>query len=128
MQINIFTLCDNAQEYNGKLVIVGTFNQIVSERFPLVRPELAIVAAIRFDEEEKGDHSIEFSIKNENSGAYLLEPLNTKANNGAAKGKYSFANFVIKLNGLVIKEPGEYVTCLKVDEEVREIILRVDKQ
>ena len=34
MIVDIFTLCDSAKEYQGKLVIVGTFNTISAIQFP----------------------------------------------------------------------------------------------
>jgi len=47
MQIAIFTLCDYAQNYGGKSIIVGTFNQISSKSFPFVHNTFSIVGRIR---------------------------------------------------------------------------------
>ena len=54
MKVDIFTLCDSAQEYNnGKLVIVGTFNSIYAKNFPTDYPEFALVARIMFSQSKR---------------------------------------------------------------------------
>lgn len=63
MIVDIFTLCDSAKEYQGKLVIVGTFNTISAIQFPATHPELAIVARIVMGNQEKGKHTLKISIK-----------------------------------------------------------------
>jgi len=37
MEIEIFTLCDFAQDNNSKLTVVGTFDSIHSKQFPFVQ-------------------------------------------------------------------------------------------
>lgn len=34
MQIEIFTICDNAQVYAGKAVVMGAFNQLKAKKTP----------------------------------------------------------------------------------------------
>lgn len=128
MQIDIFTLCDSAQEYNGKLVIVGTFNQITAPTFPHVYSEFALVASVRFDKNEKKEHDIEIGIKKSDSDDFLMKPARMKASNAGAQGNYSFINLVIKVNNITIKEKGEYIVYLNVDGEKRETILIVNER
>ena len=59
MKVDIFTLCDSAQEYGGKLIIIGTFNSIYGKEFPTLHPEFALVARVVFGEDEKGVHNID---------------------------------------------------------------------
>jgi hypothetical protein len=57
MKIELFTLCDFAQENGGKLTIVGTFDTIISRNFPCVHPQLSVAIRIRFDLWEFAGHS-----------------------------------------------------------------------
>ena len=68
MDIQIFTLCDSAQEYNGKLVIVGAFNEITASSFPAVHPEMAIVVRTIIENEDKEGHDVEISAFKSDTG------------------------------------------------------------
>ena len=57
MEIEIFTLCDFAQDNNSKLTIVGTFDSINGKQFPLQHPACAVACRLRFGAKETGDHS-----------------------------------------------------------------------
>ena len=46
MDIQIATLCDHAADYNGKLVITGTFDTLAARALPVVHPSCAL--ALRF--------------------------------------------------------------------------------
>ncbi|MDO4163886.1 MAG: hypothetical protein Q4D56_05795 [Bacteroides sp.] len=127
MQIDIFTLCDNAQEYNGKMVIVGTFNMITVPKFPHVYSEFAFVASIRFDKDEKREHDIEVGIKKCDSEYFLIAPAKMKASTAEPQGEYSYINLVIKVNNVTIKEKGKYIVYLNIDGEKRETILMVNE-
>ena len=72
MIVDIFTLCDSAKEYQGKLVIVGTFNTISAIQFPATHPELAIVARIVMGNQEKGKHTLKISIKKKRMKMHIL--------------------------------------------------------
>ena len=56
MKIELFTLCDFAQENGGKLTIVGTFDTIVAREFPCSHPSVFIVVRLRHDLWEFGRH------------------------------------------------------------------------
>lgn len=127
MKVDIFTLCDNAQEYNGKLVIIGTFNSIQSKEFPTIHPEFALVAKITFGENEKGKHMIGFSIKKKDEDIYIMQPDKMDADTTNTKGKYAVINMVVKGNGITIPSAGTYIVTLKVDDKVWETDLYVLK-
>lgn len=126
MFVDIFTLCESAQEYGGKLVIVGTFNRIIADKFPFVYPELAIVARMGFAKEEKGMHHLELSIKKDGEDIYLMNPVQMDADNSSIEGDHSFMNLVFKGNNIEIPSPGIYKVILKIDDQVRESELYVE--
>lgn len=128
MQVDIFTLCDNAQEYNGKMVIVGTFNAMSVSKFPYVHAGFAVVASIRFDKNEKKEHDFEISIKKSDADLFLMSPTKMRASNIDTQSEYTYINLIIKGNNIEIKEPGKYIVCLKIDDKIREVMLTISEQ
>lgn len=126
MFVDIFTLCESAQEYEGKLVIVGTFNRIIAGNFPVAYPEIAIVARIGFSKEEKGMHHLELSIKKEGEDIYLMNPAKMDADNSNAQDDHTFINLIFKGNNIAIPSPGTYKVILSIDGQVRESDLYVE--
>jgi hypothetical protein len=58
MNADVFTLCDFAQESEGKLTIVGAFDTIYARRFPAVHPSMCLAVRLRFYIHEEGKHAI----------------------------------------------------------------------
>lgn len=127
MKVDIFTLCDSAQEYGGKLIIIGTFNSIYGKEFPTLHPEFALVARVVFGEDEKGVHNIDFSIKKNGEEVYIMPPGQMTADTTNTKGKDAIINVVVKGNNIPIPSEGTYVVTLKVDDKVWESDLHVVK-
>lgn len=127
MKVDIFTLCDNAQEYDGKLIIIGTFNSIYAKEFPTLHPEFALVARVVFGEDEKGFHNIDFSIKKNSEDVYIMPLGQMTADTTHTKGKEAVINVVVKGNNILIPSAGTYVVTLKVDDKVWESDLHVIK-
>lgn len=127
MKVDIFTLCDNAQEYDGKLIIIGTFNSIYAKEFPTLHPEFALIARVVFGEDEKGFHNIDFSIKKNSEDVYIMPLGQMTADTTHTKGKEAVINVVVKGNNILIPSAGTYVVTLKVDDKVWESDLHVIK-
>jgi hypothetical protein len=63
MNVDIFTLCDFAQNTPGnKMNIVGTFNRIFARQTPAVHPLCALAVLMRFQQIEQGTKNIRVSI------------------------------------------------------------------
>ena len=60
MQIEIFTICDYAQVYAGKAVVMGAFNQMKAQKLPVVVPNLTLAVRVSFEKEESGDKTFYF--------------------------------------------------------------------
>lgn len=126
MKIDIFTLCDTAQEYNGKLVIVGTFNEIYAEKFPATHPEMVIVARTIIEDENLESHNIEISAINAETGKpALIQPFKTILDTKGNKGKNVYSNIILRMNNIFLQEPGKYIIKFRIDEMERETILAV---
>lgn len=125
MKIDIFTLCDSAQEYNGKLVIVGTFNTITCPSFPAIHPEMSVVARISLLPEESGTHLVKLSIKSNEDGSLLLAPVQTSFAFAGLK-QNGFINVIVKGNSLKLERPGTYTVVLEIDNMAYETELFVN--
>ncbi len=116
MEYEIFTICDNAQNYNGKLVIVGTFDTIFSQSFPLTYDAFSLAVKINCPTNEFKDGTLQVNLKNEKNGedvcpsVTMTVPLN---NNNPEQVLTLALNF----NKVLFPEPGEYFVELKFNGE-----------
>lgn len=122
MDIQIFTLCDNAQEYNGKLVIVGAFNELSFDKFPAIYPEISVVARTIIEDEKAEGHDVELSAFNADTGNEALMPhfktrLDTKGN----MGQTVYSNLILHMNNVAIPEKGKYIIKFSIDDTTKEI-------
>lgn len=127
MNFDIFTLCDSAQEYAGRMIIVGTFNTINVTTLPTVYPEFAIAAKITLDQAQKkvqSEHIVKFYIKKIDSDLYLLPPFEHKINTDNTPD-FSDLNLVMRFNGIPIKEEGRYIVTMEIDSLKKETNLFV---
>lgn len=65
MVIDLFTLCDGAYNYNGKLTIVGTLDSISVSDVP-AKVQFSIAMKLRFNPGEEGKHTLVVRIKDVN--------------------------------------------------------------
>lgn len=115
MQIEIFTVCDNAQNYQGKTVIVGTFNKIISKQYPFVYQGFSIVGRIAYEECGEKEYTLSFISP---TGINVIEPLNWKMHVNANEG-VEYADFALALNQIRFEAPGIYEIKLETEELTR---------
>ncbi len=116
MQIEIFTVCDNAQNYQGKLVIVGTFNQIRSNKFPFIYGGFSIVGRIGYETEYNENFNLSFIDPN---GKNVIDPLTWDSLVKVIDNTTGYADFNMALNQIQFETPGTYQIILKTKEEKR---------
>src|SRR6476469_1355731 len=115
METEIFTLCDFAQDAAGKLTIVGTFDQIGSQVFPVVHPSCSLACRLRFSEKEKGVHDFKLRLVDA-AGKEIIPSIEGNINVGIApKSQYAAINIVGNLNQLKFEKDGPYSFELYVD-------------
>jgi hypothetical protein len=115
METEIFTLCDFAQDAGGKLTIVGTFDQIGSQTFPLVHPACSLACRLRFSEKEKGAHDFKVRLVDA-KGKEVIPSIEGNINVGMpANNQYAAINLVGNLNQLKFEKEGRYSFELYVD-------------
>lgn len=122
MDIQIFTLCDSAQEYNGKLVIVGAFNEIAAPSFPAIHPEMTIVVRTIIENEDKEGHDVEISAFKSDTGKEALLPhFKTRVETKGNIGQTVYSNIILRTNNVPIPEAGKYIIRYNIDGTTKEI-------
>lgn len=121
MDIQIATLCDFASDYNGKLVISGTFDTLAARAVPVVHPSCALALRFCFTPEDAGRHKLSINIIDEDG-----EPLDP--NNMPIEPEFEVQlpnnvpfltrNMVMNLQGLKFPKTGIYSIDIGCDGEI----------
>ncbi|MGF2414155.1 DUF6941 family protein [Ferruginibacter sp.] len=115
MEIEIFTLCDFAQDNNSKLTVVGTFDSIHAKQFPAQHPACTVACRLRFSDKEAGDHDFKLRMTDA-AGKETIQPIEGNINiPAAANGRVVTINLVINFNQLQFTKPGRYSFELYID-------------
>ena len=119
MEIEIFTLCDYAQDMKGKFVIVGTFDTIFPKLYPCVHASCCVALRLRFSADEMGDHQLKIRLL-DSKGKELVKNIEGNIQVQAPMpGHHSTVNFAIQFNQLQFPTAGKYAIELHVDDEWR---------
>ena len=117
MEIEIFTLCDFAQDNSSKLTVVGTFDAIHSKQFPFVQAMFSVACRLRFSEKEVGAHDIQLRFI-DGAGEELIKPITGQMNIPQPRnGQYSAVNLVFNFNQIKFEKDGRYSFELYIDDE-----------
>lgn len=131
MEVEIFTLCDFAQDNHGKLTIVGTFDNINVNSFPSESPNYSIAMRLRVANSEAGNHTMHIKCLDENgveiNNLALKAEFTVMPNQ---KAPYSGINLVLNLKKpLRFERPGRLNFELYLDDDwARAIPLMVSKR
>jgi hypothetical protein len=129
MDIQIATLCDFAADYNGKLVISGTFDALAARALPVVHPQCALAMRFCFTPEDEGRHKMSITVINEDGVA--LDPNNMPIEpefEVRLPGNIPFLtrNVVMNLQGLRFPAAGIYSVDIGCDGElIQRLPLRI---
>jgi hypothetical protein len=97
MHVDIFTLCDFAQESGGKLTVVGAFDTVFARQFPAMHPYMCLAMRLRFYIHEEGTHPIRIEFAGPN-GAEVVNPIEGELSvldfAGSSRVVHSVFNFV----------------------------------
>ncbi len=111
----IFTLSDFAQDNNSKLTIVGTFDSIQANQFPVQHPACSIACRLRFAAKESGSHDFKLRLIDA-AGKETIQPIEGNINIGAPpNGQFTSINIVINFNQLKFDAAGRYSFELYID-------------
>ncbi len=121
MDIQIATLCDFAADYNGKFVIVGTFDALAARALPVVHPHCALALRFCFTGEDDGRHKLSITVINEDGEALDPKnmPIEPEFEVRVADGlPFLTRNVVLGLQGLRFPAAGIYSVDIGCDGEL----------
>ncbi|MDQ8187826.1 hypothetical protein [Pelagicoccus sp. SDUM812002] len=119
MFVEIFTICDAATDYGGRLNILGAFEGIAAPVAPVQKERCSLAVRMRFDASESGEHKIEVNITDEDGNAIgptMSARVRVKILDGRASGAQ---NLVLNISGMRFPRFGTYDIRLSVDGESR---------
>lgn len=117
MEIEIFTLCDFAQDNSGKLTVVGTFDGIHSKQFPITHPSFSVACRLRFSEKETGAHDMRLRLI-DTDGKEIIKPIDGNINIPKPQnGQYSAINLVFNFAQMKFEKAGRYSFELYIDDD-----------
>jgi hypothetical protein len=119
MQIEIFTICDNAQVYAGKAVVMGAFNQVKAKKLPVVVPNLTLAVRVSFEKEESGDKTFYFFI-NKPDGTPLVPELRCETKQLAQpenQDQLTTYDLNIVLGNVSLNQFGCYTVTMRYEEK-----------
>jgi hypothetical protein len=115
MEIEIFTLCDFAQDNNSKLTIVGTFDSINAKQFPVQHPACTVACRLRFSAKEAGNHDFKLRVIDADAKE-LIQPITGNINIPVpSNGQFASLNFVFNFNQLQFTKTGRFSFELYID-------------
>ncbi|MEM7110330.1 MAG: hypothetical protein AAF519_19035 [Bacteroidota bacterium] len=117
MEVEIFTLSDYAENFNGKLTIVGTFDAINSSTFPVIQPICALSLRLRFSNKETGNHIVIIRLIDKNGKELNKIDGNLTVMNPMDGSNYSSVNLVMRFNNLKFEAEGQYSFELLINDE-----------
>jgi hypothetical protein len=133
VQVLLATLCDFAADYQGKLCILGSFDTLCSQKFPVEHPQCSFALRLCFDNEDSGNVALTIrALGPEDENIIPPFPVNIDATMPNAFTPFVTRNIVLNLQRLKLEKPGLYRFIVeRNDEEVIGVPLRVmlfDKQ
>lgn len=118
MNVEIFTLCDSAADYGGRLSVLGVFDSIQAPAVPAVHPHCAVAARLRFEDSEVCDHEIALSVI-DGDGRDIMPKIRMKIPSPPRDSETMCANLVLNMNHPRFPRFGEYSIDLAIDGQMR---------
>lgn len=118
MNIEVFSLCDAAADYSGKLSLLGTYDAIFASSFPAKVHALVYAIRIRLRRDEGGSHEIKINTI-DYDGRHVLAPFVAMLNANLPEGHDSMAfNVIVTSGNVVFPRPGTHRADLLIDNQV----------
>jgi len=126
MTIDILALCDFAQDNEGKLTIVGTFDHYVVRKAPLPKSTLFLVARVKMSSEEsKQQQEFTAQVTDLATGKPLLgSPIQSKIEPHPSD-EFLFNNFIFEFSDLQFPTEGRYQFTFKIGDVENSLPLKV---
>lgn len=119
MEIALATICDEARERpDGKLDLVGVFNELRAPGFPALQDRMTVVLTIAWNDGESGRMPIRADLIDEDEQLILTIQGHTDVPPAEA-GVWPHTRIVMPLENVVFPHPGRYWFRMSAGEAVR---------
>ena len=118
MNTEAFLLCDAATDQQGKLNVLGAFDNIFAKEVPVRHPSCSIVSRIRFKKTEEGEHLVRISIIDADGNLIGPKPEGKITVRVAGNSDSAVVNLILNLQGMEFKQYGRYQIDLVVDDNI----------
>lgn len=118
MNTEAFLLCDAATDQQGKLNILGAFDNIFVKAMPFRYPAFSIASRIRFKKNEEGEHLVKISIVDADGNPIGPKPEGKITVRVDDNIDSAVVNLILNIQGIEFKEYGRYQVDLIVDDNV----------
>jgi hypothetical protein len=115
MDIQIAALCDAANDYGGKLCVLGAFDSLLTAQFPALHPQCAIALRIVFEKMEEGAHKLRIALVDDDGHAVMPSielPIKVAV---PADATFLSQNIIVSIQQLKFERPGTYSIDLAID-------------
>lgn len=112
MKIEIFTICDNAQAYGDKLIVVGPFTIIAGPELPISRPPFSIAVRLRYTPDECGLKEYYIGIRKPD-GTDVFKPMKFQFDADFKDSPLGVLNLNVNLPSVKFDQEGEYTVYLE---------------
>ncbi|MHC4881686.1 MAG: DUF6941 family protein [Planctomycetota bacterium] len=119
MNTEAFLLCDAATDQQGKLNILGAFDNIFAKEVPVCHPFCSIASRMRFERTEEGEHLVKISIVDADGSPVGPKPEGKIMVQIADDANSTVVNLILNLQGIEFKQHGHYQIDLLIDGSIR---------
>jgi hypothetical protein len=119
MNIEAFLLCDAATDQNGKLNVLGAFDNIFAKETPVRHRACSIAARMRFSKVEAGDHTVKIFIIDADGnfiGPKLEGGISVRIGDNTSTAA---VNLILNIQNLEFQQFGQYQIDLAIDGAVQ---------
>lgn len=114
MNIELFTLCDGAYNYNGKLTIVGTITTINTDSLPTFA-KLGLAMRLRVEPEDVGEKIMLINFYAPD-GSKLPIDLTVNLEIKPTPDPISYITFAAELQGIPLEKEGSYNVSVSIED------------
>src|SRR5437016_4271440 len=107
MQLQLATLCDSAADYQGKLCVLGAFDTLCAQQFPVTHPQCSLALRMLFDSADRGHHEMSIRLIDD-GGQEVMPPFAPAMDVSFPSTFVPFVtrNLVLNLQRLNFEQPG----------------------
>jgi hypothetical protein len=109
MNVEVFTICDAATTTAGKLNILGSFDTISAEQFPVTHAECVVACRLRTEDADPPTMQLEMRIIDPD-GRDVIPPVI-----GEISGQPGLQHHLWRLHGFLLPRPGTFYVDLMVN-------------